>query len=153
MVIRRLLTVASVLTVLATGPVWLAPVAPAVASTAPVPARLTALLWAEAQAGKPYLYGGTGPAGFDCSGLAMTGYRHAGITLPRTTYAMLASGHLHWIPLSQAQRGDLIFFGPGHVELKTAAWNGTFGALEQGTRIGWHRWSGWWRPTAAYRVR
>jgi cell wall-associated NlpC family hydrolase len=146
---RRLLRVASVLTaVLACGLLWLAPEPHAAASTA-LPARITALAWAERQAGKPYLFGGTGPWGFDCSGLVQAAYARAGITLPRTTYQMLASGHLHFEPVSQARRGDLVFYGPGHVELKTRPWNGTFGALEPGTLVGWHRWSGWWRPTVA----
>ena len=138
--------------VLAVVLVWLAPVAPATASTSPVPARLTALRWAEAQAGKWYCWGGSAGC-FDCSGLAMAAYAHAGISLPHSTYSMLASRHLVREPLSQARRGDLIFYGPGHVELKTRPSNGTFGALEQGTRIGWHRWSGWWVPTMAFRVR
>jgi cell wall-associated NlpC family hydrolase len=79
-------------------------------------------------------------------------YLHAfGIAIPRTTYGMLASGRFYQIPLRDAQRGDLMFYGSGHVELKTR--HGTFGALETGTRIGWHRPSGWWRPTIALRLR
>jgi cell wall-associated NlpC family hydrolase len=151
MVVRRLRIVASVLTVLAVSAVWLAPVAPAAASTAPpAPARLTALRWAEAQAGKPYIYGGTGPYGFDCSGLVMEAYRHAGIALPRTTYAMWASSHLRRIPASQRQRGDIAFYGLGHVELVTS--RGTFGALQQGDPVGWHHPSGWWQVTAYFRA-
>ena len=139
--------------VLAVAFVWLAPVAHATASTSPVPARLAALRWAEAQAGKPYIYGGTGPAGFDCSGLVVTAYRHARIYLPRTTYAIYAAigrGHLRIVPASQRQRGDIAFFGTGHVELVTA--RGTFGATQPGTVVGWHHPSGWWRPTLYVRV-
>ena len=141
---------ACVLTVLAVAAAcWLAPAPSATAGTSPP--RLAALRWAEAQAGKPYIYGGTGPWGFDCSGLVVTAYRHAGITLPRTTYAMAVSWHLVRIPASQRQRGDIAFYGLGHVELVTA--RGTFGALEQGTRIGWHHPSGWWQVTMYFRVR
>ena len=43
----------------------------------------------------------------------------AGIWLPHSTYAMLGNPHLHWIPLSQARRGDLMFYGSGHVEINT----------------------------------
>ena len=136
--------------VLAVVLVWLAPVAPATASTSPVPARLTALRWAEAQAGKPYVYGGTGPFGFDCSGLVEQAYAHAGIALPRTTYAMWGSRHLRRIAASARQRGDIAFYGLGHVELVTA--RGTYGALQTGFPVGWHHPSGWWRVTAYFRV-
>src|SRR6266571_3288441 len=57
------------------------------------PRRLLAYQWALRQKGHPYVYGGTGP-GFDCSGLVMMAYRHAGIRLPRTTYGMLGSPKL-----------------------------------------------------------
>ena len=41
----------------------------------------TAINYAEDQLGKPYLFGGTGPAAFDCSGLVMMAYRAAGVTI------------------------------------------------------------------------
>ena len=47
----------------------------------------TAVSYAEAQLGKPYLFGGTGPAAFDCSGLVMMAYRAAGVNIPRTSQA------------------------------------------------------------------
>src|ERR1700735_5892922 len=62
------------------------------ADAATKPPRLVAFHWAKTQAGKPYLYGGTGPNGYDCSGLVYEAYRHARFTLPRTTQDMLASG-------------------------------------------------------------
>ena len=49
------------------------------------PPRLVAFDWAKSQAGKPYIYGGTGPNGYDCSGLVYAAYKRAGFTLPRTT--------------------------------------------------------------------
>jgi cell wall-associated NlpC family hydrolase len=124
-----------------------APVPGAAASS--TPARIIALRWAESQAGHPYVFGGTGP-GFDCSGLVMTAYRHAGISLPRTTFAMWGSTHLRRVAASQRERGDIAFYGLGHVELVTA--RGTFGALEPGTVLGWHHPSAWWHPTAYFRV-
>jgi cell wall-associated NlpC family hydrolase len=129
----------------------LAPLAPSPASAAATPKRVAALLWAEHQAGKWYCYGGTGPSCFDCSGLVMEAYAHAGIALPRTTYGMLASSHLVRIPASARQRGDLAFYGSGHVELVT--FRGTFGAAAPGTRIYWHIPSVWWHPTMYFRVR
>ena len=79
------------------------------------------LTYAEAQLGKSYQYGATGPDAFDCSGLAMMAYRAAGIVIPRTAAAQWANGRQ--IPASQVQPGDLVFFAgadgtpsnPGHV--------------------------------------
>jgi cell wall-associated NlpC family hydrolase len=121
-------------------------------------ARITALDngaldWAEGRTGYPYIYGGAGPYGFDCSGLVMAAYQHVGISLPHSTYAMLGSPHLHWVPLSQVRRGDLLFYGSGHVEFATIWYHVSFGAHDSGSRIGWIRWwPGSWAPTAAYTV-
>jgi peptidoglycan DL-endopeptidase CwlO len=79
------------------------------------------LAYAAAQLGKPYLFGGTGPDAYDCSGLAMMAYRAAGLAIPRTSQAQWAYGQQ--IPASQARPGDLVFFAgvggtpaaPGHV--------------------------------------
>jgi cell wall-associated NlpC family hydrolase len=128
----------------------LAPLAPSAASASTRSQRLTALRWAESQAGKWYCFGGTGGC-FDCSGLVTSAYRHAGISIPRTTYGMLASPRLRQIPAGQRKRGDLAFYGSGHVELVTA--RGTFGAASAGTRVGWHHPSAWWHPTMYFRVR
>ena len=65
------------------------------------------------QVGKPYIWGGTGPDGFDCSGLIYAAYRSVGITLPRTTFGMWdLTAH---VPEKDAQPGDIVFFntGPG----------------------------------------
>lgn len=120
-----------------------------------VPMRVRALQWAETKAGDWYSYGSAGPSTFDCSGLVMEAWlRGAGLRLPRTTYEMAADlSQLRVIPVADARRGDLVFFGTGHVELKTRAANGSFGALETGTRIGWHRWSAYWHPTFAMALR
>jgi cell wall-associated NlpC family hydrolase len=115
-----------------------------------LPARLRAFYWARSQYGKPYIWGGTGPGGYDCSGLVMMAYRHAGINLPRTTYEMLSSWHL--VRVSVPQKGDLAFYGSGHVELY-AHGSFTFGAHDAGTIISWIQFGPWWHPTAYYRVR
>jgi len=114
-----------------------------------------ALNWAERHAaGCWYSYGGSSCSpGYDCSGLVMEAFGHgAGIWLPHSTYAMPANRHLHWIPLSQARRGDLMFYGSGHVEINTVWYHKTFGAHDWGQRVGWATWGPWWHPTAAYRV-
>jgi len=83
----------------------------------------TAIGYAEQQLGKPYLWGGTGPDAFDCSGLVMMAYRAAGIDIPRTSQQQWAWGPR--VKPSQVQPGDLVFFAgsdgtrtsPGHVGL------------------------------------
>lgn len=54
-------------------------------------ARL-ALTFALAQVGKPYLWGGTGPDRFDCSGLTQAAWRAGGVQLGRTTWGQLTDG-------------------------------------------------------------
>jgi cell wall-associated NlpC family hydrolase len=61
------------------------------------------------QIGKPYVYGGAGPRSYDCSGLQMASYLHAGLTLPRVAADQYA-GSGPTVPLDQAQAGDLLFF-------------------------------------------
>lgn len=109
-----------------------------------------ALEWAYRQHGKPYQWGGTGPRGFDCSGLVYEAYLHQGINIGRDTADMLADGKLYQV--ASPRLGDLAFYGTGHVELY-AGRRLTFGALHSGTRIWWHRWSVWWHPTMFFRVR
>jgi cell wall-associated NlpC family hydrolase len=111
-------------------------------------ARLAAWTWAVTQTGHPYQWGGTGP-GYDCSGLVMMAYLHAGIQLPRTTYGMLASPML--VRVTQPRMGDLAFYGAGHVEL-FRRWGYTFGAHEYGVPVGIVHYSQYWKPTAFYRV-
>lgn len=57
----------------------------------------------------PYVWGGTTPAGFDCSGLVQYVYGHFGINLPRVTYDQEHAGTIKSV--ASAQPGDLLFFG------------------------------------------
>ncbi len=90
---------------------------------APTQAVATVISFAEQQLGKPYLWGGTGPDAFDCSGLVMMAYRAAGINIARTSQDQWATEQR--VPASQVQPGDLVFFAgadgtttsPGHVGL------------------------------------
>ena len=70
------------------------------------------------QLGCPYVYGATGPCdqGFDCSGLVMSAWASAGVTIPRDTYEQWAA--LPHIPASQIEPGDLLYYnGIGHVAM------------------------------------
>jgi cell wall-associated NlpC family hydrolase len=86
------------------------------------PPVATAIGYALAQLGKPYIWGGTGPAGYDCSGLVMMAYQAAGISLPRTTFQQVYAGSPVY-SLARLRPGDLIFIPgsdgtvahPGHV--------------------------------------
>ncbi|MEW2298948.1 NlpC/P60 family protein [Streptomyces sp. NPDC006655] len=75
----------------------------------PPDARAAAAIAAARSAlGKPYVWGASGPSGFDCSGLMQWSYAHAGIHLPRTSQEQRYAGHQ--VPLSQAQPGDLVVY-------------------------------------------
>jgi peptidoglycan DL-endopeptidase CwlO len=82
-----------------------------------------AIAYAEAQIGKPYQWGGTGPDAFDCSGLVEMAYRQAGVDIPRTSEEQWAWGPK--IQPGHEEPGDLVFFAgsdgtqtnPGHVGL------------------------------------
>ncbi|HEY3648937.1 MAG TPA: C40 family peptidase, partial [Streptosporangiaceae bacterium] len=64
--------------------------------------------WALSQLGKPYQWGGAGPARYDCSGLTMVAWAHAGVQLLHYTgYQWQEGPH---VPLSQLRRGDLLFY-------------------------------------------
>jgi cell wall-associated NlpC family hydrolase len=67
-----------------------------------------AVAFAKAQLGKPYIFGATGPGGYDCSGLTQAAWKAAGVSIPRTATAQMQG--LSAIPASAAQPGDLVFF-------------------------------------------
>ncbi len=64
--------------------------------------------------GIPYVYGGSTPGGFDCSGFVMYVFAQVGVSLPHNAAAQYGSGTP--VDRSQLQPGDLVFFnGLGHV--------------------------------------
>lgn len=74
------------------------------------PRTVIALQFIIGQLGKRYVWGGTGPSTYDCSGLMLRAYQAAGVTsMPRVSQAQQV-----WatpVPALEAQPGDLVFFG------------------------------------------
>ncbi|WP_394620053.1 NlpC/P60 family protein [Lentzea sp. JNUCC 0626] len=77
----------------------------------PPGAANTALQAALSKRGSLYLWGGTGPDRFDCSGLMLWAYKQAGITLPRVAAAQFNAGRA--VPLDALVAGDLLFYDDG----------------------------------------
>ena len=64
--------------------------------------------WCNQYIGVPYVWGGTSPYGFDCSGLVQYVFRKAGVSVGRTTVDQLEDGVI--IAKEDLQCGDLVFF-------------------------------------------
>ena len=78
-------------------------------SIPPVSGRAAAAVaFARAQIGKPYVFGGTGPGAYDCSGLTQAAWKAAGVSIPRTATAQMQG--LPAVSGSSAQPVDLVFF-------------------------------------------
>ncbi len=81
---------------------------------APPPTHSGVVGVALGELGTPYVWGGSQPGGFDCSGLVMWAYAQLGVALPHSTYAQWGYGVS--VSRDQLQPGDLVFFdGLGHV--------------------------------------
>ena len=79
---------------------------------------------AAAQIGDGYAYGGSGPDGFDCSGLTAYAFADAGVALPHNSHGQAALGEP--VARDEIRSGDLVFFstaGPGasHVGVATSS--------------------------------
>jgi cell wall-associated NlpC family hydrolase len=139
-----------------------------VAATTPAWNKVAATL-AKKLVGDRYAYGGTSPAGFDCSGLTQYVYRHTGggKSISRTADEQFL--HFKRISRAAARPGDLVFFhdtsdpgsfvyhvgvyegdddmvaattSGGRVELQSFSWAGatvTFGTLTHELRARWQK--------------
>jgi peptidoglycan DL-endopeptidase CwlO len=92
--------------------------------------------------GVPYVYGGSSPAGFDCSGFTSYVYGKLGISLAHSSYDQWTSGAR--VPRADLRPGDLVFFaGLGHVGIYIGG--GRFvHAPHTGTVVSVDRLSGSW---------
>jgi cell wall-associated NlpC family hydrolase len=94
------------------------------------------------QNGKRYAFGAAGPNAFDCSGLVKYAYRKAGVSgIPRTTYGQVHVGHA--VSRKNLRPGDLVFSGPGHVEIYYGHGRVVYAATpSEGVKTStiWHFW-------------
>jgi NlpC/P60 family len=99
--------------------------------------------------GRPYVWGGASPAGFDCSGLVMWTYRHVGVNLPHSTYAMIGRGRL--VSRRAIRPGDLVFvYGGGHVGIYIG--HGMIVHAPHAGAVVRHEWLSVWTITAIRRI-
>ena len=85
--------------------------------------------------GTPYVFGGTSPYGFDCSGFTQYAFKRAGVYLPRTADCQYYYGKK--ISMSQLRPGDLVFYTtyePGASHCGIYVGNGNF--IHAGTSTG-----------------
>ena len=103
-----------------------------------------ALDFALAQLGDPYVWGGTGPDGWDCSGLTQAAWAAAGVSLPRSSYQQIGVGtRVSWDNLSP---GDLLFFYSPISHVGIYAGNGQMvHAVKPGTPVSLVELSGYYQ--------
>jgi cell wall-associated NlpC family hydrolase len=116
---------------------------------------LAALAWARQQIGKPYQWGGSGPASFDCSGLTSQAYANgAGIGIPRVAAAQYARAIK--IAYEDMRPGDLIFWGSSAESIYHVALYSGNGNMVEAPRPGKNvqeipiRWSGVYEYAGRY---
>ncbi len=88
--------------------------------------------------GVPYVFGGTTPSGFDCSGYVQYVFAHAGISLPRTADVQYTVGTP--VATSDLRAGDLVFFstytyGASHVGIYLGEGNFIHASSSRGVMI------------------
>lgn len=124
------------------------PVSQTGAGAGPTPAAQAAVAAATSQIGTPYVWGGSAPGGFDCSGLTSWAYRQAGVEIPRTAEAQTVGRQ---VSHSELLPGDLVLW-TGHA----AMYVGDGMMVEAGSPVQMNpvrtsnmgmEFRGFWRPT------
>jgi len=77
-----------------------------------------AVLFAFAQLGKPYIWGGNGPVGYDCSGLALAAWESVGVGFARVSDDQYNTAGQP-VALSSLATGDLVFWGTSQTDWTT----------------------------------
>ena len=117
-------------------------VQPSVSAPTGAKKRVEAMItWARAQLGRSYIWGGAGPIGYDCSGLALQAMYAGGRVIPSVdtyhhqrrdfgTAAAIYDSGMRRVPLDQRRRGDLVFYGPKGATTHMAIYLGKGRVLE-----------------------
>ncbi|MEU1627832.1 C40 family peptidase [Streptomyces sp. NPDC020096] len=110
------------------------------------------LSFLQAQLGKAYVMGSTGPNAYDCSGLVQAAFRTIGVDLPRVSQDQSTAGTQ--VSLSNLQPGDILYWGSAGSAYHVAVYvgNGNFiGAQNPSSGVVEHALS-YDEPTGAVRV-
>lgn len=127
--------------------------APAVAATGNGNIN-TAITAGNQHLGTPYVWGGKGPSGFDCSGFVSWAFGQAGISIPSSTSGLSGIGSK--VSYSDIQPGDLVFFNTyktnGHVGIYVGGGKFIGSQSSKGLSIV-SMTSGYWKDTFSGHVR
>jgi murein DD-endopeptidase MepM/ murein hydrolase activator NlpD len=111
-----------------------------------------AVAFARAQVGDRYVYGGTGPNSWDCSGLTQAAWKAAGVSIPRTSQQQWRS--LPKVSLNSLKPGDLIVFYTGASHIGMYLGDGKFvHAANRQDPVKINNFSGYYRTNAIGAVR
>ena len=100
--------------------------------------RMTVVLTALAQVGKPYDYAAAGPNAFDCSGLVLFAWQSVGVALKHQSEEQI--NEVAAVTAEQARPGDIAWY-PNHVALYLGAGHAIVHAQQTGVPLGLSDWS------------